>query len=676
MNLPVQKRVFDPVNNKFTNIESRKGMLIKEYNDFCEKCPVEDIYDFASGKCKKTTDKRVKNKLKEEIEYCKKYNKAMKRAISDDSRIMSNILNIRIPDKFFNKPNLKIRDFVSEIVSSKNTFLAKRLNIKNLAYAEYVNFIPILIYTLYKLISLNPELKSILLSAISKILSSTKGGLVSIYIKVFTDYIKSDFLMSLVSQFSFTKFIAFVTSVLAVFTNMPTSSRENSQKMTRVSEIIATGKNVPFDIFNLDHTNTVSDTRKTINPDPTETYLLKETIKADYKDSDNTISLAKLGINNKITASENTQLEFGYDDERELPFVKIKPFGNIKARKDVLIIPEKERKNKIEDLINKTTTIIKILEKKQKSLIKLREDIKKSKYVKELNEDIQKTELEKEKNRKGSYLYNKLSKKISTDTKKYDKLKKELESFSDIPLEEKKTIADNLRNITEWNSTLLSLRREMKKINSTNFNFSYIDFKYRIDTSERFVKTFDDTAIRVTKLPTVGKKEKENSDDFFKKSKSSPETNSLIQDLSNKHFIERDFGKESYNIFKIIPKKSMSPPKKSMSPPKKSMSPPKKSMSPKNSLPKKSMIQMLNPVNTDFDDILDFIDKSPKSSPDITFKDNLKILGRKETQVDSTKETNSLLELVKAAKDNKNLVTKKASPIIEKEDDWNNPWFL
>jgi hypothetical protein len=85
---------------------------------------------------------------------------------------------------------------------------------------------------------------------------------------------------------------------------------------------------------------------------------------------------------------------------------------------------------------------------------------------------------------------------------------------------------------------------------------------------------------------------------------------------------------------------------------------------------------MLNPVNTDFDDILDFIDKSPKSSPDITFKDNLKILGRKETQVDSTKETNSLLELVKAAKDNKNLVTKKASPIIEKEDDWNNPWFL
>lgn len=538
MNLPQQKRVFDPVNNKFTSVDTSRGILIKEYNDFCEKCPTEDIYDFSSGKCKKIDNKLVKNKLKDEIAYCKKYNKAMKRDISADSRIVDNILNIRIPEKFFNKSGLKVKDFIMDSISSKNSFLAKKLNIKNLAYVEYVNFIPVLIYTLYQLFSLNPELKSILVKSVSKVLSSTKGGLVSIYIKVFTEYIKSDFLIALVSKFSFTKFIAFVTSVLAVFSNLPSSSGENKQKMTRVAEVIATGKNVPFDIFNLDNSGTMySDTRKSINPDSTESSLLKNYLRGTYRESDNTVSLAKLGLNNKTVGDSNTRLVFGYDDIHSMPFVEIQP-GNYKSKKSVFIIPEKERESKISELVEKTTSLIKVLERTQDSFSKLRENIQKSKQLKEMDDDIENLKSQQENVKKFTAPYGRISKKISEVSKKSERLKKELGEFTDISDEEKKQINPKIKSVTEWKNSLLSIRKELIKLNSSNFNFSYNDFKETADSATRFVKTINDPEISVTRLP------------FISNSQSKIDSTTLVDIGKTPSIIQRS------SIFKNLNKKS------------------------------------------------------------------------------------------------------------------------
>ena len=91
------QNIYDPVNDIFVDYNSENGRLIRKNNDMCDKCGVSEVFDILNAKCKSIKNKTIAKKYKDEIEYCSKYNKKIRKLARTESKILDNILNIKLP---------------------------------------------------------------------------------------------------------------------------------------------------------------------------------------------------------------------------------------------------------------------------------------------------------------------------------------------------------------------------------------------------------------------------------------------------------------------------------------------------------------------------------------------------------------------------------------------------
>lgn len=482
MNINKTSQVFDPISNKFVNIKSSVGKKIKTFNKLCEKCPPNKIFNNTTKACVNTSGK-YKNILAEEIDYCNKYNLAMKQVINSDKQILDNILNIKLPNK------VKLKDYFNEINSDIKFSLASKLNIKDLKYKKYINYIPGLLFCIFQLISGNPEMSSFVINAIKNILNSASDGILKMYINIVTNYINSPFLIRLISSLSLKKFLIFISGLIVLISNLPRAAI-NKNSVSRYSELGLTGRDIPFTVKNV---NTFTDFKKSI--DITEIGKLSISNLNAYDPITKTVSLSKLGINTNEIANPSCKLLFSYDDNVQLPFVQI--YIQREKPKSVYLFEKETRSSKIKELKTRLSALSSQLNTKQTEILSIRETHNKYMTSLELQNNINNLTEDMNTVRKGSPIYNKASHKIFSYKRKLDTIKKILDSKKYSPLNpiQLQSLQPKLTSIVNWKTSLSQLDKELDKVNHTNINIFYPDFLASLDSGENFISLTNQTTI-------------------------------------------------------------------------------------------------------------------------------------------------------------------------------------
>jgi hypothetical protein len=485
------------MNGKFIDAKSEQGKQISEINKICEKCNMDKIYNPNTKRCVSLKGSNAE-KYKNEINYCKKYFDYKMLSVNGDIKVFENILNIKIPKKFVkNNKSFLIKDiFKSHIEHSKEKSFASKLNIKDVRYKKYINYLPALMYSIYQVLSINTEAREYLVSSILNILSNIKGGVLALYIKVCVEYLNTPYLVNILSHFSFSKFFVFITGILVVITNLPSRLMGNKYAVRRISDVALNEDPVLSNIKPLNQ-----DTYKPVILDEAQKTIISKYNAYNYYDK--TINLSKLGINTAEAADPNTKIAIGYDDYIQLPFVEL---FNRNGKKSYWIFSQENRKQKINEIKNKSESLIKELDSKIQSITDIRESH--SAYLKtlRLRDTIQQSEEELSSVKKYTPIYNKSTKKLETLKKELEETDKYLQKKKYTPLDpnELKLLQPKLTHISHWKSTIANTYKYSNKLDNSNINIYYPTMMQTIDSATNFVKSIDQLNINVPQIPGQG----------------------------------------------------------------------------------------------------------------------------------------------------------------------------
>lgn len=492
-------KIYDHMVGKFIDAHSEQGKQIAKINKICEKCDMDKIYNPSTKRCVSLKGSNY-DKYKNEIDYCKKYYAYKTKALNGDIKVFENILNIRIPKKFVkNNKSFLVKDiFEKNLLDSQEKSLAAKLNIKDVRYKKYINYLPALMYSIYQVLSMNPGTRDYLISAIMSVLGSIKGGVMALYIKVCIEYLNTPYLVSILSNFSLSKFFVFITGIIVIISNLPSKLLGNKYTTRRISDVALIGDTKPSIYANVKPLNT--DTYKPIVLNEAQQSVLSK-LNA-YNHYNKTVNLSKLGINTAEAADPNTRITIDYDDTTQMPFVELM---NRTGKKAYWIFPPETRTKKINEIKNKTVSLIKELDSKKQSIIDTRESH--SAYLKSLKLKDSLVEATEELGtlRKFTPVYNKSSKKLEDLKKELDETNKYLTKKKYTPLDpvELKVLQPKLTDISKWKAAVSDLYKYSNKLDNSNVNVFYPTMMQTLESATNFVKSVDQLNIVPAAIPTT-----------------------------------------------------------------------------------------------------------------------------------------------------------------------------
>lgn len=487
--------IFDPVSMKFIDPKTTIGKKVKKYNQLCEKCDPQKILNPDTNRCVSITGK-YKDILADNIDYCNKYRSHkinVNKSTSSGKKIIDNILNIKIPKDFFkDKKEVKIKDIFNENKLKTDFSLASKLNVKDQQYKKYINYIPVLLFTIFQVISINPEISSFLINVLTQILARFNNNFVATCIKICTEYIYSPFLIKVISSISLSKFLVFISGLIMTITNLPSMFR-NRHVVSKISETVLTGKNVPYQLNKNDFKISLIDIKKPVNLSEIEKISI-EKFNA-YNPITKTVSLSKLGLNTGQVSDKDTRLIFSYDDINNLPFAEI--VKNNRRLTSVFLFPDKDKITKIKELNADTSNLIKFFKDETSKLLNTRETYQKYASSVKLEQEIKDLKSNIENFRKGTPVFNKKSHQITIKSTELNKIKKVLDELNYTPIsdQERSLIQPRLKISKEWETNLLNFRKDLEKIDKTNFNFHFPNLKSFLDSATNTVKSINNVQI-------------------------------------------------------------------------------------------------------------------------------------------------------------------------------------
>lgn len=339
--------VYDPISDIFVDQNSDRGRMIKRYNDLCEKCGVSEVFVTAENKCKSIKNKSVLKKYEDEINYCKKYNKKIRKLVKTESKILENILNIKLPG---GKGLLK--DYVPKIPTEPTGLkkISKNTGVKDTLLSKIINFSPVIVFTIYKLAAENPELAKFAAKKAIEIISDSKGAIGSFFTKTILKNINFGSMKTIVSGLSFSKFLQFFTGLAVVISNFSfeknKKTSENIQKTQVFEEFV---DNYSSSIFDGDIVKINVETL-----DPASLYDLENSGLLTGKNRDS-VSLSTLGIKSQdvVKATKQTRnpslniSKAGISIETGMPFVVL---GSNMNGKIIEVLPVKDRKRELQQI--------------------------------------------------------------------------------------------------------------------------------------------------------------------------------------------------------------------------------------------------------------------------------------------------------------------------------------
>lgn len=467
--------VYDPISDTFVDQNSERGRLIKRYNDLCEKCGVSEVFVTAENKCKSIKNKSVLKKYEDEINYCKKYNKKIRKLVKTESKILENILNIKLPG---GKGILK--DYVPEISNDNPGIkkISRNTGVKDTLLSKIINFSPVVVFTIYKLAAENPELAKYAAKKAIEIISDSKGAIGSFFTKTVLKNINFGSMKAIVSGLSFSKFLQFFTGLAVVISNF------SFEKNKKTSDNIQ--KTQVFDEFTDNYSSSIFDgdivkiNKETI--DPVSLYDLEKTGLLTGKNRDS-VSLRTLGIKSQDIVKTTKQsrnpaiiiTKAGVNNETGIPYVIVKS----DARDRVIdILPENTRKAELKNIKEEISRLSKITDENLSETEKMLQAItlvnqlnnKKSQLsLQEQNRTnpLRRTRKEMETEKKLSQEIKGLEDKISNfygkkGTKNWV-LEQQSKQIEDIEFSKRSSII-NKKNIER-------LRNELEDVNYENYNY-------------------------------------------------------------------------------------------------------------------------------------------------------------------------------------------------------------
>lgn len=486
-------KIYDPIEKKFIDIKSTYGKKIQQYNEHCNKCPNDKIYNINTGKCVDKSSAYAKKNFKFEIEYCEALNSS--KAVND--RILNNIFNIKIPGKLLkNKSTLKIKDILPE--GNYKFDLASKLNIKNLKLKEYVNYIPILLFIIFQLRSLSPEISGYIIKKVKNVLKLGEDNLVSKYLKLCTDYIVSPILVDIISKLSISKFIEYISGVIVIISNLPRRFY-NKSTIRRVSEVNLTKSDIPFTI-NPDNIKESVIKRKNIKLDENDIRNIEEF--NAYNKTSSELNLSKLGINTQQIHNIK-KMKFKYDDNITQPYLQILDNTYPSPIRWIVLYSQKERKNLYNKLNKNIDELSQSLRDKSDKLRDIRRNNINYKKLEKLEEKLRnsKSILEDEKRTTKKY------RDIMNDIDEYKKKIKDIRlSLPDdyVPPNEKVLTAldDKLNKVTSWQTEIRKLKNTINtSINESNFNYYYPEIDKVYKSGIDFINSENITVDQPINLP-------------------------------------------------------------------------------------------------------------------------------------------------------------------------------
>lgn len=278
----------------------------------------------------------------------------------EDKKVLAQILNIKIPEKFYSKPNLVLGDLVK--AGDPNLLSGVTKAFYNAA-ANFVFGESTVINTLIKIITLivsnaipYEPLKLLLVSKILKIIKTAKATVnftfTEIYLRLFTKKLSS---LSLFKNFSFTLVLPIIIGSFAFYRRT-----EKEESILKYAESAANG------FLSKNFTPFITETTELTGE--TNTFLVSEKI---IKEGETIVRLEKLGINSPEISKLNPRgigitfnPVFGSKKPINLRFVANVPYLDDSEKYlsgDVNLV---KNPKELEDIKEKLTTLVKFYEEK------------------------------------------------------------------------------------------------------------------------------------------------------------------------------------------------------------------------------------------------------------------------------------------------------------------------
>lgn len=492
-----ESRVLEPISGEYLNIKSSRGKQVQSLNQLCEKCPKTEIYNVNTGKCVSKTGPYAKI-FEKEIDYCNRYDKAIRQSVSIDKQIINDILNIKIPKQLVkDKKSLILRDIFEKNLEDPHKYnLASKLNIKNVLYQKYTHYIIILVFTLYQIIAKNPSASSFVINSVKSILGThDEGSSSNLYLQVFTNYIGSNFLIKAISSFSFPKFFSFIVNLVSVISHLPGKIRNVYTTEHVATQGLTGDKFFNFENFNFKKKNDASKIIKVTIDEKSLSTLKTSKLEHIYNKNTSELNIDELGINVlefKNIVKPIIQFERNFDAQSDF-------HTQIKFQHKTFPI---YTKSKINNMIPKLKTKIRTLIKDVTSLIDEANailELNTIKYdlpdlqtdLKDLQEKISKT---KQVLKRAQLLkkQNELVKQI----KKYENIIEKHSVINDFSEKDLQILNNNKINLDQKLSQLKNDNKIFNILSTSNFNAYHPQIKNHIDHIENFLNVYET-------LPTI-----------------------------------------------------------------------------------------------------------------------------------------------------------------------------
>lgn len=236
-----ENQVKDPFTGDVFNIDTTRGKELKDFINYCERCPHNRVLYFKNGKCidKQGRVARKNKKMKKIIKFCNQYDKGLLK--TDEKPLLDQLYEIKIPG--LPGKTIRVKDLLQQkTVRFTTTRVGSQYDFRKVSRYTFNVFITIIII-LFVMAQSPKATRDFLSKKVHRILGYASGKTFDKFLTFFT-FAENPMLLKFFTGNPLEKMVIILTSIWGVFIGLFSGGRDSQQ--SKLDKIEASMKEKNF----------------------------------------------------------------------------------------------------------------------------------------------------------------------------------------------------------------------------------------------------------------------------------------------------------------------------------------------------------------------------------------------------------------------------------------------
>ena len=231
-----ENQVKDPFTGDVFNIDTTRGKELKDFINYCERCPHDRVLYFKNGKCidKQGRVARKNKKMKKIIKFCNQYDKGLLK--TDKKPLLDQLYEIKIPG--LPGKTIRVKDLLQQkTVRFTTTRVGSQYDFRKISRITFNVFITIIII-LFVMAQSPKATRDFLSKKVHRILGKAPGKTFDKFLTFFT-FAENPMLLKFFTGNPLEKMVIILTSTWGVFIGLFSGGRDNhNSRLNRIEDSI------------------------------------------------------------------------------------------------------------------------------------------------------------------------------------------------------------------------------------------------------------------------------------------------------------------------------------------------------------------------------------------------------------------------------------------------------